>query len=615
MGYISRPYKKEYISDYSIDDYNRYLNSPSNLAILKNNYFKRYAENSSNYDGYYHALKESLDHYVLKRIEENPQFLGGTQGQNYLNHIINIIRIEKAEIYNNIAVRTIIRDPNLRKYLINKVSYNLIDEYNNVVNKINAIKVKIERNILVTQYELDTICAFVVDSRDSDDEMYTSLIKYIYNNLNHPLCKQNGLHCSLQVINAIFNYVPLFARDNFEKFKQNGFDPTGTRFYIVDDYHTNKYNKYGTSCGSKKHIIFSKEKIKNLKFGSIESAAATFNFLSCNQGNKKFQYDYCSLILIAAHELVHQFQNHESKKMNINSTGFMYAVREILDQTLDDYCRNHDNEDIEINATEIGWNICQQFFKKILREGKDRDRLISRAIINEKGTTGRYAFALKRESNGSRTIKDEYDYRHLNEIMSDPEKRKRYFSMYPMLRKIYNDDGSCSIMKVLTLPPEFTLRAKGPTIGSTYVNKAITILLTNEKFRSKYIKEIAAIRNPIPIMNIMDNLYSPPTVIFDSIKLIRYYIINGFDKKDMFEKIDIDERFLNNRKIEYDRRYNATMLIFSELKQQNNNLLSNFATDYINRLMKQNRDFNNMIYEINNRINQGFGVQSTSRRR
>ena len=615
MGYISRPYKKEYIDDYTIDDYNRYLNSPSNLAILKNNYFKRYAANCSGYDGYYHALKESLDHYVLKRIEDNPQFLGGTQGQNYLNYVVSIMRIEREEIYNNIAIRTIIRDPNLRKYLINKVSYNLIPEYNSVVNKINVIEAKIKRNELVTQYELDTICAFVVDSRDLDDEIYTSLIKYIYNNLNHPLCKQNGLHCSLQVINAIYNYVPLFARDNFEKFKKSGYDPTGTRIYIVDNYHNDRYNKYGTSYSSRKHIVFSKEKIKNLKFGSIESAAATFNFLSCNQGNQKFQYDYCSLILIAAHELVHQFQTHESKKININSIGFMSVVKNVLDQTLDDYDRNHDNDDIEINATEIGWNICQQFFKKILRESKDRDKLISRSIINEKGTTGRYAFALKREKNGTWTIKDEYDYRHLNEIMCNAEQRKRYFSMYPMLRKIYNEDGSLSVMKVLTLPPEFTIRAKGPTIGSTYVNKAITALITNEKLRNKYIKEIAAIREPMPIINILDNLYSPPTVIFDSIKLIKYYLTNGFDKKDMFEKIDIDEKFINNRKYEYDRRYNATMLIFNELRQQRNSLLSNSTTDYINRLMKQSRDLNNMIYEIKNKINQRFTVQSSPRRR
>ena len=40
MSYkVSRPYNKEYIDDYPIADYNRYLNYPGNLTFLKNNYF------------------------------------------------------------------------------------------------------------------------------------------------------------------------------------------------------------------------------------------------------------------------------------------------------------------------------------------------------------------------------------------------------------------------------------------------------------------------------------------------------------------------------------------------------------------------------------------------
>ena len=90
-------YNQTYINDFNENDYNKYLTNPDELIKLKEEYLKQYKENSNSV---MLAFKETLDHFVLKKINEDEKYLDSIEFKNYLNYIMHIVE-EKTDALNS----------------------------------------------------------------------------------------------------------------------------------------------------------------------------------------------------------------------------------------------------------------------------------------------------------------------------------------------------------------------------------------------------------------------------------------------------------------------------------------------------------------------------------
>ena len=283
---------------------------------------------------------------------------------------------------------------------------------------------KIQNNKNITQEELDFICGFVSDYRENTS-LISNVVKYIFNNLTKP---NSNLKASPQVIAAISTYVPYTCKE----ITKNGFDPTCIRICAANRRNGKYYNGMGTAYTKKFDIILNGNVTKNTNFKSIKSSENPFSF---DEYFKNNNYEFTLLLLTLFHEMTHHYQSHIAKmplsQFFINFeffvAGYPMAVEEILDNELKDYNENHDNDDIEIHATEIAWLMCHNFYKNVMNDSQLKTELLNRSINNSRGTKNRYYFSVKKDKRGKLIDAVEYDNDNLLQIMKDGSKRNKYF--------------------------------------------------------------------------------------------------------------------------------------------------------------------------------------------
>ena len=412
-------YNNGFIADFSESEYMKYLSNTSMLDSLCRTYSLRFND-KMNIDGFKVLFKESLDHFIVKKVMIEKSFIRTIQFKNYLNYLKKMALVQ-TEICTNVFFNCFNNqlDALLDSLFGKKDADTIKNIRKDTFDKLKRIKYKIEKGISLNQMELDYYCVYFANSRVYSED-YRKLISFIFSNLYY----NKNLKCSYQVLVAILNFLP------YEYPRENGFDPTSVRFTITDFDMFGKYNKsIASSLGDRPIIQFNRKIFKNIDFTSIDDAK--------RKTYTKTYNDFTSLLMVAYHELTHQFQWYMSGKKEISDEGLMYVISMVLDNTLNDYNRNHDSDQIEIHATAKSWKVCANFYKKYLNI-PIASTLCNICYNNTNGTNERRAVALKIDNAGVTSYKGRYDINYMNTAVRC---NLSYIRRFPVLSKLYSDDG------------------------------------------------------------------------------------------------------------------------------------------------------------------------------
>jgi len=411
-------YNDKFINDYNEQTYIKFLSDESLLNFLLNNYNNRYYKNAS-VDGNYILVQESLNHYVVKKLKSDPSFSQSKYFLNYKKYLQKAISYNNSFFFHNIFFQLF--NHNELNILLGNDLFNQIKNIaNNKIDKVKNINDKIDKGIEITQQELNLICDVYAFNRDIDNQYHKKLIEYIFKQLTDG---NSSLICSEYVLDAILSFIP----KNYPQL--NGFNALNSRV-IADDVHV---KNVGISHGQS-HVFLERKLFKNTNFKSIDDSKKTY----VKRGN-----DFTFLFVVANHELAHQYQHYMSHKKDFSNEGYMMLKRAILDMNLNDYKDNHDNDDIEIDATEKSWEICSNFFKNYLPDTLIKNQLLNQCRLNIQGTSNRKFDYMKKDGiTGTISYTPFYDVSHLNNIIyNNPE----YVNRYPMLQTFYNKNGDVSL--------------------------------------------------------------------------------------------------------------------------------------------------------------------------
>ena len=536
---MRRLFNQNFIDEFSEIDYIRCLQTINYLDLLRDNYNYRYDDSYDKFNGTINLFKESLDHYVLKRMENDLNFINLAECNNYFNYLRKLSNTNKYDFYTNVVLFNVLNNPKFLRY---KEKYGLNNQmpqqkFGKAMIDINHIISKVRHNKILTHDELNLLCGFVSDYRENT-EILNDVIKYIFNNLTTEDCK---LKCSLQVISAIATYIPYKS----DAIKKNGFDPATVRIMVANKYHYDekqqvgkrekRYSGMGQSSGEYRQIILSGRVSKNTNFKSIDSSKNTFSF---EEYFKTGDYSFTLMLLTLYHEITHQYQRYMSRrdvsKLLVDSdsyiAGLPMALCDVLDEEYHDYRDNHDNDDIEIHATKVGWEMCASFYKDILVDSDLKKELMTRSNRNKNGTQTRYAFSIKKDKNGNMFDAVKYTLDNCLRVMKNAGKRAKYFKEMPCLQYIFTDDGRFKIDILL-------IRNFGNTqIGAGLLEKLVNTPGIDNKI-SDLVKKY---KNSKDILTIIAyNIYMG--IRFSNNRL---YMIEFYTRKDFDDSFQINNSFL-----------------------------------------------------------------------
>ena len=105
---MNRKYNDQFISEFNEEDYVKCLKTVNYLDILRNNYNGRYDDNYSKFDGTVNLFKESLDHYVLLKMEKDANFINTLECNNYFNYLRKLSNGNSYEFYTNVVLYNVL---------------------------------------------------------------------------------------------------------------------------------------------------------------------------------------------------------------------------------------------------------------------------------------------------------------------------------------------------------------------------------------------------------------------------------------------------------------------------------------------------------------------------
>ena len=480
-----------YINDFNENKYLEYLKSPKKLEFLKKKYLLQYIDNSSSIDRLktiekkstelrkqgindseeLHnlsreykfirdnncsdaealAFKESLDHYVLKRILEDKSFIETKEFENYWNYIKELtierkFSIGNKDYYLEFNTNIVFRNPNIRQMIFNKfLSTNniinnekLISNNNNIINQIIT---RLKKREKVSQNELDFIGDYIYTSRDFSNDIAETFVEYMFNEIeNNPTIKQ-----SVPIMGAITSYfTQCYTKDDRVK---------NSRMFI-SDFERSIRNNIAFSSGIGKYCVFEKPFI-------LKTSLISKNSLKKSRTFK--ENDLYFLMMVSFHELTHEYQKNKSKDKVCTSSGLAYIVKNVLYKALSkidingrfisEYMKNHDSTEYEIEADEEAWRQCSSFIARHCRQyaykhgKKSSMELELMCKKNADEVAARRTFSLKQNEDGSLESYTTYDIRHMVEIV---KQNPNILREYPMLKTYFNDSGYLKVESIFT---------------------------------------------------------------------------------------------------------------------------------------------------------------------
>ena len=506
-------YNEEFIELFDEYIYQNYLNDMDKLDYLMEQYIKRYTDD--NVDGELLAFKESLDHYILKKISENRDYVKTKSFSNYYKFISKIYYYIPTELVTN---------PVFRYRSVVETACNLYETDKNVFpiyarnvkamnNKVDCLNDRIKNNELLTQSDLDFLCRYYAGRRNYDDN-FSNLITYIYTYLG----KRTGLKCSYEVLDAINTYLPFeYNPQELDEVSINSkFNPRNVRIVFTDIHNGKMWDSPGCSCGNKPIVFMNRKMFKNIDFDSINDSSKAY----LKRGS-----DFTFMMIVAFHELTHQMQFTKAMAQNLTEEGVMYSIHSLINGELCDYKKNHDNDDIEIDATKVGWDVCRSFYHSHYKKN-DIERLSRNCYINGHTTRTRYGTAIKEFKNGKIMEKDVYDVSVLSQLVS---KKPEILCIFPCLKKIYNEDGSINQNVIYD-----------SNFGSKiYGKKYMLYFLRNKMFDNIDFSKVSDFN----LSHLFENIYQAVNNGYSVMELMNY--TNRHDSDGEQKKVVDDEKVKN----------------------------------------------------------------------
>ena len=439
-------YNDKYIGDFNEEMYLKYLAHPEALKEIADAYINQY-ENPT-YDSTI-AFKESLDHYVLKQIKGNglkPELL-----KNYYDYIFNIYneRINKGDIHLEYNTNIVLRDETGKKLLMMyydryhpDISQNkLIESINKNDSIIKNISDKMTKNEKLSQIEIDLLSDYLYTSRNLNNDTYSKFIEYLLNN-------NLNINNSPQIMAAYIAYLPQIFGDNCEESRiilSNGY--TSDNSFSLSPSYLDKKRKegivkyWGLYSHSNKFISIDWNKLKDISLNSDES-------LNISRTNSVKDLYWISMVCF--HELTHQIQTKLMNSPTLNSSGLSQIIKHAKRDKTDNGL-NHDSIESEIEADENAWKKMADFISKYRLRSTlitDRDSVmvqIKKCYINKEAVFARRAIQTKYNTDERFFASDmkiiESNFKNLNTGQEYKQIFKQLLSKYPMMNKIFNEDG------------------------------------------------------------------------------------------------------------------------------------------------------------------------------
>lgn len=283
-------YNDSYINDFEEKYYRQYLNNPKYLDELKDKYLRQYSSQS---DAQFLAFKESLDHYIYKKIVENNNYINSNEFKNYFNYIMHIVNDKKIALNNQnfnmeLSTNVIFRDDSIRNNIFrryyNVLTINIFENHINLIkNKINEIIDKMLKRKSVNQEEIDFISDYIYSGRISGD--YANIyIEYIFNEIK----LNSNIKVSTQMLGAItYCFTQEYTKDAEVK---------NSRTFIAD--FDNKSRNLAHKSGNRKYCYFNRKYFSNLSLTDDNSL---------NKSRTFDDNDLYFLMMVSFHELTHEY--------------------------------------------------------------------------------------------------------------------------------------------------------------------------------------------------------------------------------------------------------------------------------------------------------------------
>lgn len=378
-------YNDSYINDFEEKYYRQYLNNPKYLEKLKDMYLRQYSSQS---DAQFLAFKESLDHYIYKKIVKDNNYINSDEFKNYLEYIKQVVNDKKISLNKqnfNIELSTniIFRNAIFRKYYNESTISVVEDRINEIKKKLNEITDKMLKRESISQEEIDFISDYIYSSRNSSDNTNT-YIEYIFNEIK----PDSNIKVSTQMLGAItYCFTQEYTKDTEVK---------NSRTFIAD--FDNKSSDLAHKSGNRKYCYFNRKYFSNLSLTDDNSL---------NKSRTFDDNDLYYLMMVSFHELTHEYQHNEVRRNSSSSSALANIIKDVLNQKLNGFCAldkdgktvkvleyiaNHDSNEFEIQADEESWRQCAHFIAKHCIQYAYKNQLPSsiaslrkqKCLINEK---------------------------------------------------------------------------------------------------------------------------------------------------------------------------------------------------------------------------------------
>ena len=443
-------YNITYINSFDEKEYLNCLNDINRLNDIKANYLERY-NRGVNVEKL--ALKYSLDHYVSKKTSENPDYINTTEFKTYINYIRDINNQKRYIIGQNIiypelstnVIFEYLSEEMLNKLFPKNTIKNEIEKNNHLLNDIFD---KMKKNQNLDFIELEIISDYLDNNKNAKDQEYIAFISFIIEN-------KDRIKMTARICSAFLAYITKLYRSGVEN----------SRTYL-GQLSDNGEPRIAYSSGNYPYTCFDFDTFKDIDLNSFESINKSRTF------KKK---DIMFLLFVAAHELTHQKRNLDVANGKLLDGAIVEINRALQEGNgRSDYTRNHDADEIEIDADENAWIICAEFAEKFIK-----DKSISQKCReNAKAVNMRRAFSLKIDKDGKTHRYIDYDVEQLMQIIKN---KPQILQKHRFLSEIFDEKGR---IKTNFLFEEIITNTKAGRAFCNYTLNKVPIKLLRQKIES-----------------------------------------------------------------------------------------------------------------------------------
>ena len=438
-------YNNKYINDFDEETYLKYLSNKDLLKEIADCYINQF--NSPTYDNTL-AFKESLDHFILKNIKINPEFIKSNYFHNYLKYIHYIFSNRKSCANTQLEYNTniVFTDESVKEKILSLYNRELRDTIKNTISnnekRIDYVLKRLKKKDKLSQGEINFIGEYLYTRRDLDSDLYKYFIEYIMNDAKNNTQIKN----SPQIMAAFIAYLPKVFGDGCEDCRiilTNGIT-TNDKYILPSIINSIKKDSKRESLINKG--FYSHEN----KFISIAKNELDFSLVSekfLDNPDNVDEKDLFWIIISCFRELTHQYQVKQINSDSFNSSGFSVIIRNLVNYEKD-YSFDKGSYEMKIEADDNAWkklyNLINDF---MLNSSDDKNHVLEmmeKCKYNQSTILSRNHCLSNKQTN----ISDNYFSQDMTIIFNNLKsnsKYKEYFkniwNTYPMIRKLFSIDG------------------------------------------------------------------------------------------------------------------------------------------------------------------------------